>query len=669
MKLNKIASLLLGAVIAVGAVSCEDDKYEPTPAYTGNEVYFDKDMSTTVTIPLDATSVPVEIYRVKSSSELMVDLVSTVTTADGTDASNIISVPATVTFAQDATSAQIPVSVNFPAVVADEDYIVNISVKGENLTPYGETSVTLSMSYAPWSEWENPTGTAAYEVVAVQMAGLWDYAYDAPMLVRQSLTNENLIQYFVPFPFQDVDFGFTLSMDMSKKVELEGEEVIPFTMERIDTGIANGSTGKYFSLWDTFSFAKALFPDMTEEQIYAFCVQKMGGFSYYSPARGLFAVNQIVFPTEDPVTGSYYTTDYNYIQRPGFKQYTLDFTKVYNLVDEMGNESVVIEAYKSEDVATFSYTITPGVMTDAEISAEADAIVADGEATLYSDQLTYLAYTPEEAGDYTLVGVGFDADAHEVIRKSYVFTYESVQKASEWHSIGEGALTDGIVCGIYNVQPVTWDVEIEEHNTTPGLYRVVNPYLNWPYNVANQGALVKKGNYYLEIDATDPDAVRVNHTEIGVQMNAADGFVSVWNYGDILINMGRATFDQCKKAGYFGKLVDGSVEIPTGRLAADLSSDPMNWFLVNCDPNNPAYSDPNVQFDPTWGQGTFYLTIYSLEEAAQAPARKSIASPSSLSVDGAMLRGKAVLRSPKMSNSVSSSSLNDARFGKVNYLR
>lgn len=668
MKLNKIASLLLGAVVAVGAVSCDEEKYDPTPAYTGNEVYFDKDMSTSLTIPTDADQMTVELYRVKADAELTVGLVSSVTTSAGADASNVISVPEAVTFTAGENVALIPLTIDFPSVVANEVYSVNIAVKGEDLTPYGETAVTLLLDYAPWSDWETESSS-----IAVQMAGLWDYAYEAPLLKRQSLTDDNLMQYGIPMPFSDVDFAFIFNIDKRNTYNLDGELVYLMTMDRIDTGI-NNSDGKQFTLWDIYSFAKWNFPTQPENKLIQMAIDN-GGVSYYAPERGLFALNQVVMPTSDTPSTSIYTIDYNYFQLPGFKSYTLEFSKVYNLVDDEGTESVVVEAYKSSDVASFAYTVSSGELTEEEVNAAADAIVADGEATLYTDQLTYLMYTPEALGTYTLVAVGYDEDNHEVIRTSYTFEFTSVQSAPEWVSIGHADYTDGFMNTFFTVPNFTWDVEVEEHVNTPGLYRIVNPYLNWPLNVEAQGALVEPGKYYMTIDATDPNAVRVNQSEIGVIMNNKYGMCRVWCLGDVLVNSGKLTYEQAKQQGYYGTLENGSIEFKAGTLVFSMATfQGGNWYNANIDPKNPALDDESIDFDPFYGVGPFYLTIFALEDEAKAPARKQVAAPAPFVAAGsyAVTRNAAYAASRSQvqtSTTISSNDLNKVRFNQTSNLK
>ncbi|MDE6497066.1 MAG: hypothetical protein K2L21_00195 [Muribaculaceae bacterium] len=80
--------------------------------------------------------------------------------------------------------------------------------------------------------------------------------------------------------------------------------------------------------------------------------------------------------------------------------------------------------------------------------------------------------------------------------------------AAGWTEIGKCTYQDGfILAGWYLTDPAKhmWKVPIEEKDDTPGLYRLINPYL-----VAGNPMLsvnINTGNAYILVDATDPDIV------------------------------------------------------------------------------------------------------------------------------------------------------------------
>lgn len=625
MKLHKIASLLIGAVVALGAWSCTDEvKPEPNPGFAGDGVYFSTSESTEFDIQPETTELTYVIYRDKDGDDLTVELNPVVLDEEGADASAVISVPATVSFVKGEKTAALKMAVDYSKVVAEMVYTINLSLPEEVQNPYGDKEVILEASYAPWSEFE-----VLPNQCVVTLTGLLSQVideYDQVVGVRHSLVNENIVQYYVPSIFSDADISLLIRMDVTDKfTNEEGQEVILCKMAGVDTPFQTQSGN--VTLTDMDDFVTQMNPSLSQKDHDAL-VDRNGGFSYFNPTTGLFSLNII-----EHITGNYtgdqgtvFAIGRNYIQLGGYKDYSIEFSKLYNIVDDNKNEQVVIQAYRSSDVASFSCDVLPGALDKEQVDAAAEAIKADPDAEVYSDQTTYLTYSLEEEGTYTLVAVGYDSEHNEIMRTSYQFDYATVQAANPWKKVGEAGLTDAIVCSYYNVEVLTWDVQVEESTETPGVYRVVNPYLNWEYNTANKGELVEAGDHYMIIDASDPDYVHLEYSNLGVVMNSRYGAMAAWNLADYLIEQGKATEEAAKRAGMYGVMSEGVITFPTGTLLGIFTKSG-NMFNANCDPNNPAYSDESIEFDPTWGEGTFKLEFYDL---AGAPARKTAQAPAAL---------------------------------------
>lgn len=622
MKLHKIASLLIGAVVALGAWSCTDEvKPEPNPGFAGDGVYFSTSESTEFDIQPETTELTYVIYRDKDGDDLTVELNPVVLDEDGADASAVISVPATVSFVKGEKTSAIKMAVDYSKVVAEMVYTINLSLPEEVQNPYGDKEVILEASYAPWTDFEVLPNQCVVTLTGL-MSQILD-EYDQVVAVRHSLVNENIVQYYIPSPFSDVDISFLIRMDLTDKfVNQNGDEVLHCTMATIETPLQTASGP--LAMTDLDEFISKCMPNVSAEDHDAL-VEKNGGFSYFDPVKGLFALD-IADHVVGDYSGSWFGCQYNYIQLGGYKDYSIEFNKLYNIVDDNKNEQVVIQAYRSSDVASFSCEVLPGALDKEQVDAAVEAIKADPDAEVYTDQTVYLTYSLEEEGTYTLVAVGYDAEHNEVMTTSYQFEYATVQAANPWKKVGEAALTDGIICSAFAVDVLTWDVKVEESTETPGVFRVVNPYLDWAYNTANKGQLVEAGDHYMIIDASDPDFVHMEYSNTGVVMNSRYGATYVWNTADYLIEQGKATEDACKRAGLYGVMSDGVITFPTGTLLGIMSKSGQ-MFDANVDPNNPAFEDENMEFDPTWGEGTFKLEFYDL---AGAPARKAAQAPAAL---------------------------------------
>ncbi|WP_435406417.1 hypothetical protein, partial [Paramuribaculum intestinale] len=88
------------------------------------------------------------VYRVKTEGEVTVDIASSAKNPDGS-ASGIFTIPGAVTFLDGESTADIQIGCVFSQLVADADYTINITLEGDELTPYGLSSRDYVVHYAP----------------------------------------------------------------------------------------------------------------------------------------------------------------------------------------------------------------------------------------------------------------------------------------------------------------------------------------------------------------------------------------------------------------------------------------------------------------------------------------------------------------------------------------
>lgn len=580
MKSNKIIGALLGVVIGLGAWSCTDEvEYKPTEPTTTDEVYFSKDQSTDLSIALDATEVEVKINRLRADDDLTVQLEATSYYLNAEkqqeSAANVFAVPSSVTFAKGENEATIRVGVTFSEVVAARDYYITIKIDDPSASLYGDVEETFKASYEPWTDWAQLS-----ELGNFQQAGMWDYNYDNYVYYRKSLVNPNLEQYAIGGPFSDFEYDYVMTVDRSHPIEIEGEACYFVTMETIETPLTN-SGGAPYLLSDVYTWFSTITGNTDYDRIQAMMADSNLANSYFNPVRGLIAINQVRWATNiDP--GNAYSVAYNYLQLGGYADYFIDFSKVYNIVDETGAESVVLSAYKSDDVYSYAYTINPGVLDDAAIAAEVEAIKGDSEAVLYTESQRYFTYTPQAEGDYTVVAVGYNQANEEVYNTAYVFTFTTVKAESEWEPAGQARYTDGFLYPFYNgIGGETWMVNIERHKTNSGLIRLVNAYnsANWPGGKASWDL---PGNYYITINMEDPDGVYIEESPMGIMLAEADGSIVAGSAVAELMAEGYS-LEQLKQVGYTGKLENGVITFPGMALTTwwtnEQFSTPSNWDM------------------------------------------------------------------------------------------
>lgn len=135
-------------------------------------------------------------------------------------------------------------------------------------------------------------------------------------------------------------------------------------------------------------------------------------------------------------------------------------------------------------------------------------------------------------------------------------------KQEGWKQLGTGSFCDDMFSALDNGYLSTWDVDIEESETTPGYYRLVNPFGggNCPYFGDNN----KFEANDLYIHAEDPEYVWIEWQDLGFSVGNYGGvavscMVGLYIYSEVF------TLEELKDPDYgieFGKLADGKITFP-----------------------------------------------------------------------------------------------------------
>ena len=625
----------MGVAISLGAWSCTDEvEYTPTEPTGTDEVFFSNEQNTDLSLTLDATQVDVTLNRLRDDDELTVNLTSSSfyinDAKESVSAANVFTVPSSVTFSKGQKEAVIRIAVNFSAVEAAVDYLINIAIDSEQSSPYGNIEETFTVSYEPWTDWTRLSETGNF-----QQAGLWTYNYENYVYYRKSLINPDLEQYSIGGPFSDFVYDYVFTVDKSKIVKVNGADCYFVTMDPIATPLATSDGQGNFIIKDFYYFfceANKVDPVTDYELVMNFLIENGRSFSYFNPKTGLIASYQTVV-AEKLEPGYSYGSFMNYLQLGGYADYFIEFSKIYNIVDESGAESVVIEAYKSDDVYSYAYNVIPGNLDDAAIAEAVEAIKADTDATLYTETQRYFVYTPEAQGDYTIVAVGFNQANEEVYHTSYTFTFTTVKADSEWEPAGTAAYTDGFLYTPYASEteegwdiPVggdQWVVNIEKNKNNPNLIRLVNPYNSkcWPDGYEGWEL---DGNYYMTINMEDPEAVYIEEGLLGVQLSPNDGPINISSLAYEYMNQG-VSLNQLKQLGFVGTLEDGKITFPGASLLIEFMNNP-GFLYTNWDFKIPIFvvdeaGKTSFNFDgQIKGTGWFELDLTS-SNIASAPKK------------------------------------------------
>lgn len=142
-------------------------------------------------------------------------------------------------------------------------------------------------------------------------------------------------------------------------------------------------------------------------------------------------------------------------------------------------------------------------------------------------------------------------------------------KLPEWLPLGNAVYVEDLVTGFFAVKNVAYYVEIQQHLEYPGRYRLVNPYgAAYPYN--EEGDYDASKDYYMEIDATDPEGVVMPMFYSGMDWGYGEfGFISMASY---YIDMKGIDFEKVKAAGYCGTFKDGIITFPAKAMLVGMAN-------------------------------------------------------------------------------------------------
>lgn len=192
--------------------------------------------------------------------------------------------------------------------------------------------------------------------------------------------------------------------------------------------------------------------------------------------------------------------------------FAVDLAETINLEVNSSSVTIPVSRVVTEEAGSFSIFATEesGLFT---IPSTVNFAAGESTANLVITY-TYSALTQDQAYSCTLT-IGDTENTSPYGMTSYEF---SLIAPSPWTSLGEGTLTDDVITGAFSgVENQVFTVEIQESDNTPGMYRIVDPYINNQYKLSADGT-GSSSNYscYLVINATDPEAVTISKQNMGI---------------------------------------------------------------------------------------------------------------------------------------------------------
>jgi|GEM_PF-2952131 len=239
--------------------------------------------------------------------------------------------------------------------------------------------------------------------------------------------------------------------------------------------------------------------------------------------------------------------------------YFTTYTDTYQeLVDGKTSFTVYMGRANDKGELTVPFTMTcdvPGAFT-----APTSASFADGENTLSFEvnyDLTQLEVNKEYKLNLTIEGIENTPYCYGSLDITAIYVpWRKFDKKGIYRDASVGGLLLGIEDGIQ------YEVEIEEHPSIDGIYRIVNPYgpESFPYN--SEFDYDDSQNYYMVINATNPNRVFVEPFFTGL-VDSEYGEISLESFSVTL--EGQNEPEVIEKAGAYAFLENGIIRYPEGQ--------------------------------------------------------------------------------------------------------
>ena len=477
MKIYDILTVSALSLILAGAAGCTKEvDYEPAVAPTGAQIFFATTAASSFDLAEGQNSVTVDVSRLSKSGAATANIKAAATV--GGQATDIFNIPSSVSFSDGSETAPLTITFDFDKIEAETTYSISLALEGEGLSTYGKTVQNISILYAPWSGWAKMDGDAYWTT------SFYGGTYGYPIYERKSLLNPSLVQYEIPELIVE-DHNIVINVNTATKAV----KVEPF-----DTGDPYDASANIW-MCDAYTYYTEVYPrDIAADYQNA---------SYFDPETGVISVMMLYYV---PGLGSW-APEVNTFQLPGYPDYNISMSNAGTYISEAGQEYSIISVVKGSDVASYAIELKQGYLEDDEIEAEVNAIIANSETVLYTDNRDF-QFPMYEEDYYTCITVSYDASGVAKGHSSYIFYNEinGVDWNEGWTTVTKTAVFNDIFfAGALVYEPGSWEVEVQESNDYPGYYRIVKPYANNIYEEE-----VERGHYYVYINATDPDAVVVD---------------------------------------------------------------------------------------------------------------------------------------------------------------
>lgn len=559
--LNKISSLALLLPMFAMLSSCSEDHADYTPAQTvdGPQVFFHSSNATKLSVTDAENAFTIQLNRLESTESA-----NYILKIEGEeDALKLFNIPSVAVFEGNATSTTLSCVANTQEMEYDKEYVVSISLSDEISTPYGTSSLKLAITRpAPWKSLGKATFVDG--ILTSIFSELVEEPYEVEIQVNTLVPGYYRLVNPYTSSYPKDGWKFDDTKDYCLEIHAEDPDAVWFGETELGIDLGYGMISaisiadfyvqggndpalvKEYGYYGTLKDGEITFP--VQGILYTMPGHPKGEEWYYANSDGMFS---ILLP-------GYTKGDYSA---------SLEYAGIFSAKDGAVYATGMLTL--GADATDVKAIVMPA---DVDAAAVADAIAAgELEANEVKAGRIEIPFNAEELGgnNFQIIAVVMSEGAVKTVATTN-FEYFGGGK-NPWQSIGKGYYTDDILSSGWSLPPVTYEVEILEHDENPGLYRLVNPYNNKVYPAEYVQAFAEElGNslapegYNLEVNAMDAEGVYIQFQSLG--LNFDDGEWSFESEGANFLAYylpQGVPFEAVKNAGYLGKVVEGVIKFPT----------------------------------------------------------------------------------------------------------
>lgn len=537
MKLfRNIAKAVLAVSMLSVMVACEEEAvYTPAQDLANAQVYFPNTESSNIALSMDESEFDIPVCRANSKGDLEVRLIIT--------GSDLLTYPSSIKFADGDSVTNIKVTYDPQVLGYDNPQALDIAFADSTMaTPYGISNLSITATIpSPWTSLGQATVT---EDIFTTFFGVGN-----PEFLVEIQENDltpgyyRLVNAYTSCYPHNVEGDYDASKDYYVYIHAEDPNAVYIEKSALGVDWGYGE----FTIW---SYAD-------------YYLQKgESADGYYGTLKdGLitFPAQSLLISMAKYQDGAFYLSNTGgkfSVLLPGYTR--ADYSAAVDYVGVLTAKDETVYAAAQLTLGDDATNVKAIVMTQADdAAAVADALAAgELEGTAVQAGRIEVPFNAEELGSEKLqviVAVIVDGEVKTVVSSAFEYYGGG---SNPWKSLGMGTYTESILCSVFKLDAVTYEIEILENTETPGLYRLMNVYANSTYPYAEDDCAAE--GTYLEVNACDPEGVYVPQQSLGID----------WGYGDISFVSGGANylsnydFETIKNAGYFGTLKDGVITLP-----------------------------------------------------------------------------------------------------------